>query len=137
MSEFEERSRATFDDSVGRIDGRVRSRLTQARHAALDELATRQRQPAQGWRSAFSLRTLVPAGGMAAVALVAVLLWSGRGPGGNPALPPVVADAASSIEDLDLLADHDALSLGADDDPEFYEWAAAQADMAASETRGS
>jgi len=33
---LEERSRALFQDSVERIDMRTRSRLTQARHAALD-----------------------------------------------------------------------------------------------------
>jgi len=34
--EFEQHARALLEDSVLRLDGRVRSRLNQARHAAID-----------------------------------------------------------------------------------------------------
>jgi hypothetical protein len=133
MSEFEHRTRATLDESVARLDGRVRSGLTQARHAALEELAA-QRSGRAGWRAWLQLRTLAPAGAVAAAALVAVVLWSGRGPVGGGAL---VADGASPIEDLELLADNDALAVSADGDYEFYEWAAAQDDAGGGESRGS
>jgi len=126
MSEFEDRTRATLDESVARIDGRVRSRLTQARHAALDELAA-QRSGRSGWLGWLQLRTLAPAGAVAAAAVVAVVLWSGRAPNGAVS----VADASAAIEDVELLADNDALGVGAGEDLEFYEWAASEDDTAA------
>lgn len=123
MSEFETRTRATFDASVTQLDGRLRSRLTQARHAALDEFAARRDAgPVARWRLWLQPRALAPAGALAAVALVAVVLWTGQGPGGFVS----VADAGSTIEDIELLADNDAMDIGADGDYEFYRWAAAQ-----------
>lgn len=126
MSEFEDRTRATLDASVERLDGHVRSRLTQARHAALEELAAR-RSGRASWLGWLQLRTLAPAGAVAAAALVAIVLWSGRGANNMP----TVADASGSMEDVELLADNDALGVSSDDDLEFYEWAAAQTDAPA------
>ncbi len=111
MSEFERRTKEVLDASTGRLDGRVQSRLNQARHRALEELATRERAP---WARWFDLRSLVPAGAVAATAVLAVLLWSGR---------PAGPEAAPALEDVELLADADALSLAQEGDPEFYEWA--------------
>jgi hypothetical protein len=128
MSEFEDRTRATLDESVARLDGRVRSRLTQARHAALDELAA-QRSGRSRWLGWLQLRTLAPAGAVAAAAVVAVVLWTGQRPNGAGS----VADASAAIEDVELLADNDALGVSADEDLEFYEWAAAQDDAATPE----
>ena len=119
MSEFEERTRATLDESTARLDGRVRSRLTQARHAALQELAAR---PRAFWYAWLHSRALAPAGAMTAAVLVAVMLWSGHTPGGGAA----VAETGTAIEDLELLADSDALELSSDGDYDFYQWAAAQ-----------
>ena len=133
MSEFEDRTRSTLDDSVAGLDGRVRSGLTQARHAALDQLAAQRNGPT-GWRSVLQLRLLAPAGAMAAAALVAVVLWGGRVPVSGNAL---LADGASPIEDLELLADKDALAVSADGDYDFYEWAAAQDEAGAGESRGT
>ena len=48
LDDFEKRTRALLEESVTRIDGRIRSRLNQARHAALAELE-RPRKPF--WRS--------------------------------------------------------------------------------------
>jgi len=42
---FEEHSRKLFQESVDAIDMRLRSRLTQARHAALDAAAAAKRRP--------------------------------------------------------------------------------------------
>jgi len=70
VSEFESRSRATLEASVAHLEARVRSRLTRARHAALDELQ-RRRQRAAWW-------TLVPVATFGAAALLAVALWTQR-----------------------------------------------------------
>jgi hypothetical protein len=119
LSEFERRARLMLEESVTRIDGRVRSRLNQARHAAV-EAATARRRPL------FSrLFTLVPtAGAAAAAAMVAMVLWHG---GGRPAV--VEIPQTPQTQDLDLLADSDGLDLvedGGDGSGSFYEWAAEQ-----------
>ena len=112
-SDFEKRTQEVLEESAGRLDGRTRSRLTQARHAALAELA----QPARNW-----WRSYVPAGAAAAVAVLAVVMWPGRG----IESPPVMA-GASPVEDMDLLADADAPDFVDDgEDLEFYEWAAGE-----------
>jgi hypothetical protein len=110
---FEKRTRELLDESAARLDGRTRSRLTQARHAALDRL---ERPPRLGWR------VLVPAGAAAAVAMLAVLMWRPDAPG-----VPTIAQAESPVEDLELLTDAEAPDFAeAGDDLEFYEWAAGE-----------
>ena len=120
ITEFERRSRVMLEESVTRIDGRVRSRLTQARHAAL-EAATARRRPLFA-----RLFTLVPtAGAVAAALMVAVVFWHGGGMRSVESPPAVQTHA----EDLDLLADSDGLDLveeGGDGSGSFYEWAAEQ-----------
>jgi len=107
-TDFEKRTQEVLEESVARLDGRTRSRLTQARHAALAQLE----QPARHW-----WRSYVPAGAAAAVAVLAVVMWS------NPADSP----AASPGEDMELLADSDAPDfVDEGDDLEFYEWAAGE-----------
>src|SRR5262245_55666875 len=110
---FEQRTKEVLEESTARLDGRARSRLTQARHAALGQLE----RPARGawWR------TYLPAGAAAAAAVLAVLIWSR--PNGIETLP--VAQATSVVDDLELLADIDAPDFSADgEDLEFYAWAA-------------
>lgn len=108
-TDFEKRTREVLEESAGRLDGHTRSRLTQARHAALAQLE----QPARHW-----WRSYVPAGAAAAVAVLAVVMWSG---------PQPKQPVASSVEDLELLADGDAPDFVDDgDDLEFYEWAAGE-----------
>jgi len=107
-TDFEKRTREVLDESTGRLDGRTRSRLTQARHAALAQLE----QPARYW-----WRSYVPAGAAAAVAVLAVVMWPG----------PVERPVASPVDDIELLADADAPDFVDDgDDLEFYEWAAGE-----------
>jgi len=99
-------ARGVFDESVARIDGATRSRLTQARHAALAELQ----------RPGLRLASWLPAGAVAAAAVVAVVLWTQPGPDGAPAPALAAADDFELItlgEDLDLLGE----------DVEFYAWA--------------
>ncbi|HEU4781389.1 MAG TPA: hypothetical protein VFS58_16020 [Steroidobacteraceae bacterium] len=112
-TDFEKRTQEVLEESTGRLDGRTRSRLTQARHAALAQLE----QPARIW-----WRSYVPAGAAAAVAVLAVVLWSGpMGPGKPP------FQAANPVEDMELLADADAPDFVSDSvDLEFYEWAAGE-----------
>ena len=106
---FEKRTQEVLEESAGRLDGRTRSRLTQARHAALAQLEN----PARNW-----WRSYVPAGAAAAVAVLAVVLWSG---------PAQRLPVASPVEDMELLSDAEAPDFVADgDDLEFYEWAAGE-----------
>ncbi len=126
-SEFELRTQAVLDESTARLDGRVRSRLNQARHAALEAHAARARSPLVRWLGNRSL--FAPAGAVAAVAVLAVVLWVG-GPAGDAPLAVLNGDGAAAIEDLDLLADNDALAIASEADVEFYEWALAEADAA-------
>ena len=67
-TDFEKRTQEVLEESAARLDGHTRSRLTQARHAALAQLE----QPARHW-----WRSYVPAGAAAAVAVLAVVMWSG------------------------------------------------------------
>jgi hypothetical protein len=126
-TDFEHRLQALVEESVQRVGGRARSRLTQARHAALAEAARSSR-----WRP---LRALVwsrprllwmpTAGAMAAAVLVAFVLWP-HAPPGYPA--GVEASPTNNVEDLDLVADREGMDLMQSGDGQFYEWAMAQAD---------
>jgi hypothetical protein len=109
-NEFEQRTHEVLEESTARLDGRTRSRLTQARHAALEAGAKNAGPRWFGWR------TLAPAGAVAAAAVVAVLMWPlGR-----------VADPAP-LDDIELLADGDAPDFTVvAEDLEFYEWAAGE-----------
>jgi negative regulator of sigma E activity len=112
-SALEERSRTLFYDSVESVDMRVRSRLTQARHAALDAAAASNRP----WFARFHGWT--PTAGVAAAAVLGVSLWFGN-------LTGSVADQPN-LEDLDIVASGDANSPDAmemlQDDLEFYDFA--------------
>lgn len=125
-SALERRSRTLLEASAANLDGRIRSRLTQARHAALAE--RRRSRARRAWSS------WAPAGAVAA-ALLAVLLYVRHGPGLAPAAAPVAGTAA---DDLELLADADAMPLAEDaGDYEFYEWAAATAARPAAPAAGT
>jgi hypothetical protein len=123
--EFEQRARALLEDSALRVDGRVRSRLNQARHAAIEAASRRP----SFWRR-FSLMPVASA--VAAAVLVTFVLWPHSRPG------DLVSEGGHErVEDLDLLVDGDALDLVSDetDGGAFYEWAVDQADS--SETSGT
>jgi anti-sigma-K factor RskA len=122
LTEFERNARVVLEESLSRIDGRTRSRLNRARHTALE--AAGARRPVW-WRSL----TLMPTAGAAAAALLlTVVLWH-RQPSGEP---PVL-EAQHAAEDMDLLADSEALELLDGWDGPFYEWATAQTDNVQSE----
>jgi hypothetical protein len=114
---LEERSKALFEDSVERLDARTRSRLTQARHAALAELR-RSRVFRARWLWA-------PASGVIAAAAAAILIggWPGVDPAGSPPLEDL--EAVAGTENLDLLQD-----------VEFYTWLADQSAVPADANSG-
>ena len=116
LSEFERRTRAVLAASLTRIDARTRSRLNQARHAALAQAA----RPQRAWLKL----GMVPGGALAAAVLVALVLFN-RPP---HELVPASIESGQPLEVLDLVADDEALSLMEDEDHSFYEWAAAQTD---------
>ena len=120
-TEFERNARAVLEQSMSRINGRTRSRLNQARQAAVEAAGARHRRP--WWRS-FGL---MPAtGAVAAALLVAVMLWH-REPAVGEA-PVLEGGRVLAVEDLDLLADSEGLDLIEGWDGPFYEWAADQTD---------
>ena len=121
-TELERNARLVLEESVRRIDARTRSRLNQARHAALAAAGGRRR----AWWSSF---TLMPAAGaVAAALLVAVVLWH-REPAGTQ---PLALDGQHpAVEDMELLTDNDSIDLMEGWDGSFYEWAASQSDAGA------
>jgi hypothetical protein len=128
-TDFERQSRLVLEESVRRIDGRVRSRLNQARQAAVEVVAARRRPVF--WR----YFTVVPtAGAVAAALLVALVLWRGDGHGEH-LLGPLTTDTHPG-EDLELIADGEALELVQDGDGSgsFYEWATDQSESGGDET---
>jgi hypothetical protein len=121
---LEARSRLVLEEGLTRIDAHTRSRLNQARQAAVAAAA----RPSYLARFLGSLtsRALMPATGAAAAAvLVAAFML-----GGGHHLTSSVADntPASALDVLDLVTDDDAMNLMEDNDSSFYEWAAAQGD---------
>jgi hypothetical protein len=117
LDSFEERSRVLFNDSIDGLDYAVRSRLTQARNAAI-EAASARRRP---WFSRVGV--LAPAG-MTAAAVLGAVLWLGSPLGQRAA---TVDNGQTNLEDLEIVASAD--EGGADamdmlqDDIEFYDWA--------------
>jgi len=117
---FEQRTKQLFDDGVAGLDAETRSGLTRARHRALEELA-----PANArWRRQFA-----PAGGVAVVAALAVLLFVHPRPQTETALQ------SSPLGDLEiLLGDEDLQML--DEDIEFYGWLEEQPELKGGDSVG-
>ncbi|HEY1898394.1 MAG TPA: hypothetical protein VGG49_01220 [Steroidobacteraceae bacterium] len=132
QSGLEVRTRLVLEEGLTRIDGRTRSRLNQARQAAVTQAA---KPWLTWWNRAVMRYTLMPAGAVAVAALVAVLMLSG----GHKLTGSVVDNPANTLDVLDLVTDDDAMNLMEDNDSSFYEWAAAQSDSpgpAAGQTAG-
>jgi negative regulator of sigma E activity len=113
-SGFERRTKRAFDDSVAALDAATRSRLTQARHRALEELSSRHDR---GWRS-----SLLPFGIAAATALVAwLVVWQ----------PPTNPEAVQTAQlgDLEILLGEEDLEM-LDEEIEFYGWLEEQPEFA-------
>lgn len=101
--DFAAKAKGVFDDSVERLDGAALSRLNQGRHAALESLA--------GAEVSAQWRRWVPAGGVAAVALVSVLVLR----------PAEVVDIPGEVTaDFEILLEGESLEMY--QDLEFYSW---------------
>ena len=108
QDEFEYRAQLLLQESAEQLDGATRSRLTQARHAALDVLKQRQNK---GWF------WLMPATGAAAAAIVAVLIMN-RPQDGTQQIEQVAVIA--TVDELDIVTAEDSLEFYRD--VEFYTW---------------
>jgi hypothetical protein len=113
---LEMRSRALFQDSVDNLDFATRSRLTQARNAALEA--------AQGHRPWYLRWTMwTPAAGVTAAAVLGVALWLGS-PSGQQV--GILAEGQANFEDLELVAasegSGDVMEM-LQDDIDFYDFA--------------
>ena len=120
---IEERSRELFDASVEQFDMRVRSRLNQARHAALDVARSKR----SGF---FRIPAWTSAAGVTAAGILGAAIWFGTPFVHSISAPhpaPIAADA-QNLEDLDIVAASDGGSGDAidmlQDDIDFYQWAA-------------
>jgi len=100
---FAEKAKQLFDESVEGLDGQTRSRLNRGRQVALDELKTGRPVWVQ-W---------APAAGVAAAAVVAVVLWTG-----NPPVDDLTPE--SSAVDFEILLTEDSFEMLGD--LEFYSW---------------
>lgn len=125
---FERRASELLVDSAEHLDGRVRSRLTQARHAALAELEQRR------GRSFRVPGFWLPAGTVAAATVLALAVWL-RAPGPENVTAAANGADVSAVEDIAILAAADEPELYAED-AEFYEWAGAAADGALDQLGG-
>jgi hypothetical protein len=115
---MEQRSRELFNESVGNVNMRVRSRLNQARHAALDAAARPRAR-------LFGMPFAAPAAGVCAVALLSVAVWIGVPHGEKPM---IAVESQAGFEDMDIVAaaeesSGDTLEM-LQEDADFYDWAA-------------
>ena len=104
---FVRQVKTMLDDGNAQLDARVRSRLRQARRSALS-----QAEP----RPALWLKQWVPAAGLAAAAVLAVLLWPQAAPVQRDDMPNDL-EIVLAEENLDLLENLD-----------FYEWVDAESE---------
>lgn len=114
LGRFEKRARDLLRDSADNLDGATRSRLTQARHAALSQIGS---SSSRRW-----LQVALPGGAVAVAAVVGLMLWNGAGP---------QAGGSAAMDDLELLADAEGYDLSQEPDLGFIEWAAAMGDTPA------
>lgn len=119
----EERTKLLFDESVSSLDPQTRSKLTQARYRALEELEGSAPAAPAGWRPRW-----IPAGVLAAGVLVVVMLWQGQ-PAVSPETPAFGVAALSDLEII--LGDGD---LGMLQELEFYAWLDEQAEIVTPES---
>ena len=104
---IEQRSKAMFDDSVDNLSAHIRSRLNQARQAALAELNDTEGVRWDQW---------MPAGAAALAVVLAVMVWVSQPMEQSvPVETPVAA-----MDDLDILLEGDDLEMLAELD--FYLW---------------
>ena len=101
--DFAAQAKGAFDDSVERLDAGALSRLNQGRHAALERLAS-------GNTKAVWMRW-APAGGVAAAALVTMIVMRG---------PEIGSMPVEVVSDFEILLQDESLEML--EDLEFYSW---------------
>ena len=114
---LEEWSKRTFDRSTQEIDAATRSRLTQARVRALEELAS-GKGFAWTWRA-----SMVPAGAAAAAALAVWLVLMQSNGGSEPPLQ------AGAFDDLEMLLGEEEIEMI--EELDFYAWLEEQPEFGA------
>jgi len=107
---FAARAKERFDQSVRGLDGQTQSRLNRGRHAALAELQPRQ-GPWLQW---------APAAGVAAAAVVAVVILNGRAPVDE--LTPL-----PTANDFEILLNEESFEML--EELEFYSWMDLEAEL--------
>jgi hypothetical protein len=125
-AEFARRARTLLESSVASLPARTRSRLTRARYAALGQHAAGRTASSRAlWQR------WLPAGAVSAAVLGVLLLV---GAPHAPLMQRASVAGAAGGDDLELLADRDALALAQDQgaadtdvDYEFYAWAVSAA----------
>jgi len=106
---LEQHATELFERSVADLDGQTRSRLARARQRALAHTVS----PVSWVQGLLSGRGLAPAGALAAVALVALVVWPGQD---NQQTPVDVA----ALGDLEILLGEEDLDML--EELEFYTW---------------
>lgn len=104
--QFANRAKDLFDGSVERIDAATLSKLNQGRQAALAEVSSA--------RPMHSVMRWMPASGLAAAAVLAVVMFRG------PAVPVLPSETESTVSDFEILLGDDSLEMI--EELEFYSW---------------
>jgi hypothetical protein len=107
QTDFEQRAQTLLRERAEQLDGATRSRLTQARHAAL--AAIERRRSTRYW--------LLPATGVAAAAVIALVLTNQSA---HQTAERVAATAA--VDEMEIVTADDSLEFYRDVD--FYTWLA-------------
>lgn len=119
--DLEQRARALLLGSAENLPGAVRSRLTQARHAALAARHARVRYRLQRW---------LPAGAVAAAALALVVVFVPHGRHAPASVVNPLISNVAGVDEIELLSSGMPLNADQDVDDDFYEWAVAAANGA-------
>ena len=112
--ELEARTKELFEDSLDVLDGRTRSKLTQARSRALEELNSRA---ARRWGASWA-----PAGAVAPAVLATWMLWFGQ-----PEPEATATFNVAAAGDLEILLGEEELEMI--QELEFYAWLEDQAEL--------
>jgi len=112
---LEERAKQLFDDSVDGLDAGTRSKLTQARYRALEELE--RPRAVLTWN-----RGWLPAGMAVAVVLAAVIVWQVQ-----PGRDGSGAFDVAAASDLEILLGDEELEMI--QELEFYAWLEEQTEV--------
>ena len=120
--DFIQRAREALASEAENLNAPVRSKLTQARHAALEEMPLENEDGTDRIRGfIFGRKNWVPAGAALAIALVAIAWWGSIPQQVDPVLiQPLAREATISADDFEMLMSEDGIELL--EDLDFYAW---------------